>query len=235
MPDSLHNKNAALDATVSEPEVEIETSQTRLTNVLPDLGQPWWKVRHLLSLNIRLVSSSIKSHKHTTVYCTCSVHWNIADAWKLVPITTGSTVGFDLGLMNGLFALQQWHEYFNSPKGAVLGALANGVMFGMVLGLSIVAWLNDRYGRRTSLQFGAALVVLGAALQAASQNYAMFLIARIVLGFGSIMETVSGPILISEVAYPSHRAVLTSTFFPAWYSGAFISAWVSSVIEGDLR
>jgi len=89
------------------------------------------------------------------------------------------------------------------------------------------AWFNDRYGRLTGLRVGCIISIIGSAIQAASQHYAMFLIARIIIGFGSVIALVGGPTLVSELAFPTHRSVATALFGPSWYTGAFIAAWVT--------
>lgn len=55
----------------------------------------------------------------------------------------------------------------------------------------------------------------------------MFLVARLIIGFGSVIAIVGGPTLVSELAYPTHRGVATALFGPSWYTGAFIAAWVT--------
>lgn len=154
---------------------------------------------------------------------------------KIVPMITNSSNGYDGSLLNGLQSLPQWREYFNSPTGAVLGALGNGYTFGNALALPVIAFFNDKYGRLASLRVGCTIAIVGSALQAAAQNYAMFLVARIIIGFGSVIAIVGGPTLVSELAYPTHRGVATALFGPSWYTGAFISAWVRDLSQLQIR
>jgi predicted MFS family arabinose efflux permease len=63
---------------------------------------------------------------------------------------------------------------------------------------------------------GCAINIVGAALQCAAQNYAMFMVARLIIGFGSVIAIVGGPTLVSELAYPTHRGVATALFGPSW-------------------
>lgn len=69
----------AKDAVESRHEV---TGPSKLHDVVPDLGKPWYKVPHLLKLNVLL----------------------------LVPLVTSYLTGFDGSMMNGLQAVPVWKE-----------------------------------------------------------------------------------------------------------------------------
>jgi MFS family permease len=129
--------------------------------------------------------------------------------------------------LNGLQSLDQWQDYYGRPTGAVLGALSNAYTLGNFAALPVISHINDKWGRLMGLRVGCLIAIVGSALQGASQHYAMFLIARFIIGFGSVIALVGGPTLVSELAYPTHRGVATALFGPSWYTGAFIAAWVT--------
>lgn len=52
----------------------------------------------------------------------------------------------------------------------------------------------------------------------------MYIMARIILGFGIPTCIVSGSSLIGELAYPKERPVLTSLFNVSYYVGQIIAA-----------
>ena len=54
----------------------------------------------------------------------------------------------------------------------------------------------------------------------------MYIIARIILGFGIPMCIVAGSSLIGELAYPKERPVLTSLFNVAYFPGAIVAAGI---------
>jgi MFS family permease len=56
---------------------------------------------------------------------------------------------------------------------------------------------------------------------------AMFVIARIILGFGIPFAIVAASSLIGELSYPKERAVLTSLFNSSWFIGAIVAAGVN--------
>jgi hypothetical protein len=63
---------------------------------------------------------------------------------------TNSSNGYDGSLLNGLQSLPQWRDYFNSPSGAILGALSNGYTLGNFAALPFIAYFN---GMRDSPSF----------------------------------------------------------------------------------
>ncbi|CAM1508701.1 Fc.00g055490.m01.CDS01 [Cosmosporella sp. VM-42] len=170
-----------------------------IQQVLPQDGQPWYKKRHLLILNLFMV----------------------------VPYLSSTTNGYDGSLLNGLQSMSQWQDYFDHPAGSRLGSLSNGVIFGQILAFPIAPWLADHTGRRFPIFIGSILLVIGAALQCAAQNYAMFLVSRMVIGFGGLIAVESSPMLVSELAYPTHRPVLVGYYNNLWYLGALLAAWVT--------
>lgn len=58
---------------------------------------------------------------------------------------TNSSNGYDGSLLNGLQSLPQWREYFDTPTGAILGALSNGYTLGNFLALPIIAYFNGTH------------------------------------------------------------------------------------------
>ena len=56
--------------------------------------------------------------------------------------------------MNGLQTLPQWKDYFNSPTGAILGAMNAVYPAGKIVALFLVAPLADRIGRKKTIAIG---------------------------------------------------------------------------------
>lgn len=87
--------------------------------------------------------------------------------------------------------------------------------------------MSDRFGRKIPILYGIVLIVIGAAIQGASQNYAMLVCARLIVGFASITLQGASPILIAELAYPTHRGKLTTLANSFYFFGGVIAAWVT--------
>ena len=55
----------------------------------------------------------------------------------------------------------------------------------------------------------------------------MYIVARLLLGFGIPFCIIGGSSLMGELAYPKERAVMTSLFNALWFVGSLIAAGVS--------
>jgi MFS family permease len=121
--------------------------------------------------------------------------------------------------MNGLQSLEQWRDFFGNPKGALLGLVNAAQAIGSVIALPLVGYLSDRLGRRAVLLMGVAVVVIASIIQACSVNLAMFIVSRLIVGIGGMLLAQPAPMLIAELAYPTHRGKYTSAFWTMYYLG----------------
>lgn len=86
-------------------------------------------------------------------------------------------------------------------------------------------------------------MLIGVAVQTAAQNTGMFIGCRFVshrkralpsradrsqlIGFGLSFACLAAPVLITELAFPTHRGPLTSLYNSTWYLGSIIAAWTT--------
>ena len=125
--------------------------------------------------------------------------------------------------MNGLQTLQQWQVFMDHPRGAWLGFI-NGIQaIGGIITYPIQAYFADRFGRKWCLYAGLVFIILGAAIKTAARNVAMFIVARFFIGVSTGWFT-AAPILITEIAYPAHRAKVTALYNCQFYVGSLLSA-----------
>ncbi|KAK9310865.1 high-affinity glucose transporter, partial [Lipomyces starkeyi] len=170
-----------------------------LAKILPVTDVPWWRQSHLLRLNIFIFLSLFYS----------------------------SAIGYDTSLMNGLQSLEQWQEFMDFPTGAWLGFInAVGPLGSLVVTAFGTSFIADKYGRKACMIACVVLIWFGAGLGGGAKNPAMFIVGRFVGGIGSAFGIIS-PLLISEIAYPTHRAVATSLYNCFFYVGSLLSAWVA--------
>lgn len=120
-------------------------------------------------------------------------------------------------------------------SGELKGIIAAAYSLGAIMSLPFIGMVNDRFGRRWSIFGGSAIMVLGAIIQGFSVNgtslcwatappkkkekkkiltclstrisAAMYILARMLLGFGIPICIVSGSSPTGELAYPKERAV----------------------------
>ncbi|KAF3004452.1 hypothetical protein G7054_g7175 [Neopestalotiopsis clavispora] len=166
-----------------------------LAAVLPE--GPWYKRPYLIRLNFSLISLVLFS----------------------------SANGYDGSLMNSLQALSQWQEFMENPSGAWLGWINAIYWLGAGIFFPIAAWIANKYGRKPGIYVGYVFLVLGSVLQALTPNDVGFLLARFFVGCASALFGNAAPVLINEVAYPTHRGVLNALFMCGWYIGGSLAAW----------
>ena len=86
--------------------------------------------------------------------------------------------------MNGLNILPSYTDYFTLTTTTLALNTASVWMGSAIAGIGY-AKVPDWIGRKWSLFIGAVLTIIGVIIQAAAQNIAMFVIARIIVSFCS--------------------------------------------------
>ncbi|KAJ7035074.1 general substrate transporter [Mycena alexandri] len=161
---------------------------------------PWWKNRGILWLNICLI----------------------------LPLLTSSANGLDSSLINGLQILPDWQDFFHYPTGRILGVINSAQSIGGLVGLPFTPYdyASDMLGRRAALFLGSLIMLAGVALQISAWSVAVFICARVLIGFGLTFCLNAAPLLLIELAYPTQRGKITSLYNSNWYLGSIISAWI---------
>ncbi|KAF8600485.1 general substrate transporter [Ceratobasidium sp. AG-I] len=157
----------------------------------------WYQHRHLLLLNMMLV----------------------------VPLITSYANGFDGSMMNGLQSVDEWKSYFGYPTSKQLGLFNAIQSIGALAATFPAPFIADHYGRRVGIGSGAVITLAGAIVQTLTRNLSTFVAARFLIGFGTTISMMAAPLLISELAYPTHRAPLTSLYNCLWFSGSIVAGW----------
>jgi MFS family permease len=70
------------------------------------------------------------------------------------------------------------------------------------------------------------LVVAGAILQGFSPSPAAWIIGRALAGAAASFWSCNAPVLINEIAYPSHRAAVSAFYQCGYYVGGTLAAWI---------
>ncbi|KAJ0422802.1 general substrate transporter [Aspergillus carlsbadensis] len=143
------------------------------------------------------------------------------------PLLSIFTLGFDGSMMNGLQAVEGWRSYFGEPRGATLGLFNGAYPIGGLVAVPFISTLNDHLGRRWGIVTGAIICIIGAALQGAAQNLAMFVVSRGIIGAGAVLLQASGGPLVAEIAHPKQRATATAMFNTSYALGSIVAAWTT--------
>jgi MFS family permease len=124
-------------------------------------------------------------------------------------------------MMNALNILPSYTDYFHLDT-TTLALNTASVWIGSALAGMIYGKVPDMVGRKWALFYGAASTILGVILQTAAQNIAMFVVARIIIGFGTGASSVAGPVFLAETLPVTYRAWGLGIFYDFWYVGKYI-------------
>ncbi|KAK9360727.1 general substrate transporter [Lipomyces starkeyi] len=138
-----------------------------------------------------------------------------------------ATSGYDGSMMNSLQTVTYWDDYFNHPRGQLLGILSAIMPLGSICSTPLAPLLADKFGRRWGITVGSIVIIVGAIVQCESHNFAMFLISRFILGFGLTFCTTAGPRLVAELCHPKERTTITAICNTCWLIESIIAAWVT--------
>lgn len=123
--------------------------------------------------------------------------------------------------MNGLSILPSYTEYFNLNV-ATTGLNNAAVWMGGFFGCLIMQPIPDHLGRKNAIAASAIICFLGVILQAASQNIAMFIVARFIIGMGSQLSSGAAPALLGELLPAKTRGRILGFFFSCFYVGSLM-------------
>ncbi|KZL80865.1 hexose transporter [Colletotrichum incanum] len=143
-----------------------------------------------------------------------------------VAIVNSATLGYDSSVMNGLLILPSYSEYFHLTT-ATEGLNNAASWIGGIIGAFLMQPVPDHFGRRRAILIASVVTVVGIILQAAAQNIAMFVVARVVVGIGSAISNGAAPTLLGELLPPKKRGRVLGLFFSCFYVGSLASAIVN--------
>jgi MFS family permease len=135
---------------------------------------------------------------------------------------TAATLGYDSSMMNGLNILTVYTDYFKLTT-ATNSTNTAAIYIGHVIAAFVVGSITDRWGRINTLFWSAASAIVGVALQTGAVNIAMFIVGRIIIGFGTGMAACAGPTYLSEATGYRFRAIALGMFFDFFFVGKWLS------------
>ncbi|KAF8057404.1 general substrate transporter [Lyophyllum atratum] len=138
--------------------------------------------------------------------------------------------GYDLGVIAGRV---MGPRYKNENLVGLIASIF--VILASFFGMIPVAYAADKFGRRKTIQLGAAVYILGGALQTGARNMDMMLAGRFFAGFGVGIMSDLAPLYQAEIAHPSIRGRLTTLQQFMLGIGAFIASWVTYGTSAGLK
>lgn len=137
--------------------------------------------------------------------------------------------------MNGLQALDTWQDFMKHPRGSWLGFINAIYWLGNGLSSLLAAIVSNKYGRKKGVYIGYGCLALGVALQSAANGSIAFILARFFIGCASAWVGISVPLLINEIAFPTHRGIANALYNCGWYVGGTLAAVSKSSELPDSR
>ncbi|KAK1833921.1 general substrate transporter [Podospora conica] len=163
-----------------------------------------------------------------------------------IAVIGGALFGFDISSMSAIISTQPYLCTFNQlgtdenglcrgPTEDVQGGITAAMPGGSWLGALVSGFLSDRFGRKTSIQIGAVIWVLGSIIVCASVNIPMLCVGRLINGLSVGVCSAQVPVYISELAPPTKRGRLVG--FQQWAITwgiliMFFICYGSSFLEG---
>jgi len=109
--------------------------------------------------------------------------------------------GYDQGVANVVQSSKDWQTYFPSLQTdtRLLGAVLGMFVIGAFLGCMTNSLVGNRIGRRTFLIIGVVWTLIGTGLQSGSISLGMWIVARLINGWGVGVVTSIAPVYIAEL------------------------------------
>lgn len=85
---------------------------------------------------------------------------------------------------------------------------------------------TDWRGRREAIFWSAVITLIGGVIQGASQNIAMFLAGRLIVGFGMGLAQTSTPTLLAETVPAQYRGFAMGLYYACWGVGTLLASGV---------
>ncbi|KJA21202.1 hypothetical protein HYPSUDRAFT_751468 [Hypholoma sublateritium FD-334 SS-4] len=144
---------------------------------------------------------------------------------------TSTTFGYDASMINGLNILPSYTDYFHLNT-ATLALNTASIWVGGCLASFCYGNFTDWIGRRPALFWAALITVFAVILQTAAQNVAMFVVARILIGFGTSASGLCGPVYLAETLPFQWRGWGLGVFNDFYYVGGLIAAGITFGTQG---
>ena len=123
-------------------------------------------------------------------------------------------------MINGLNILPSYNDYFHL-RTATTALNTASIWVGGCLAALCYGQFTNWIGRRPALLWAAVITLVAVIIQTAAQNIAMFVIARILIGFGTSASGLAGPVYLAETLPFQWRAWGLGVFNDFYYVGKY--------------
>lgn len=102
--------------------------------------------------------------------------------------------------MSGVLGTEAYKRFFNNPVAEAQGGITAAMPAGSLIGALLSSFVADRFSRKWALQLSSILWIIGAVIQAASQNIGMLCAGRAIAGVSIGICSSVVPVYQSEIA-----------------------------------
>ncbi|KAM5345669.1 hypothetical protein ACJ41O_011530 [Fusarium nematophilum] len=113
--------------------------------------------------------------------------------------------GYDQGVFGALLGNDDFIKTFDDPDPTLQGQITATYDLGCFAGAIFAMWWGDRVGRKLTIAWGCAILVVGAIMQTAAYHVPVMIIGRFIAGIGNGMNTAAIPVWQSETVDARHR------------------------------
>ncbi|KAG2168977.1 hypothetical protein JADG_008716 [Aureobasidium aubasidani] len=145
----------------------------------------------------------------------------------------GLLFGYDQGVVSVTLTmddfLERFHQIAPGSGGASFnkGLLTAMIELGALFGALNTGWIADKYSRKYCIVIAVVVFVIGSALQTASINYDMLIVARLIGGIGIGSLSAVAPMYISEISPPEIRGTLLVLEEFSIIVGIVVAFWIT--------
>ncbi|KAG0173799.1 hypothetical protein DFQ28_008121 [Apophysomyces sp. BC1034] len=146
----------------------------------------------------------------------------------------GFCFGYDTGVVSSVLIMKDFiHKMTGDPSRDSLTPLESGTITGLLLAGCFVGSLlagpsAERFSRKLTIMMGAAVFIVGAALQCGTTGYAMMVTGRAIAGLGIGTLSMTVPLYQSELAPKEIRGRLISLQQFMITAGLMVAFWVGA-------
>ncbi|KAG4441949.1 hypothetical protein IFR05_002568 [Cadophora sp. M221] len=134
--------------------------------------------------------------------------------------------GYDQGVLGGLVTQPSFLSAIGNPSAGYLGTIVALYNIGCLVGCMISAAYGNVLGRKRSIFWGCAIMVVGAVIQAATYGAPQLIVGRLISGVGNGMNTSTIPVYVSETARSNRRGRMIAIQLSIVIFGTVVAYWL---------
>lgn len=158
-----------------------------------------------------------------------SIGYRVHNPYVIAIIATigGLMFGFDVSSVSAFVSEENYRAFFKYPSALEQSGITSSMPGGSFLGSIFSCKISDRFGRKFVIQLSSFIWMIGAAVQASSQNVAQLICGRVIGGFAIGLASSQIPVYLSELSPKNVRGQLVGCFQWAETWGMLIMFYIS--------